>query len=414
MSKASAAPEAKPKADAAGHAAFAVCTAAEFLFIHPAMFPRLLRFLSAALFGALWLVPAVRAQDSIKLGHYGAFTGKDGAFGSAARKGVILAVEEVNAAGGVLGRPLELFSEDNQSKQGESATIVKKFIARDKVVAVLGGNASTNSLEAAPICQNARVPMIAISSTNPRVTEMGDYIFRVCFIDPFQGAVLAKFAHGRLGARRVAILTSVSNPYAVGLSNVFRKQFTAAAGEIVAEQRYAEGDKDFRAQLTAIKAAGPDAIFASGYYTEGALICKQARDLGISAIIFGGDGWEAPELITLGGAAVEGTYYSAHYSKDSPAPEVVNFIKKFRTRWNGETPDGISANGYDAVLLFVAALRRAGTTETVRLREALAATKDFAGVTGRITIDAQRNAAKPAVILTVKDGRFQFVESVAP
>ena len=379
------------------------------------MSPRFLPARLAAIISAgLVIFTAASAAEPIKIGHYGAFTGKDAAFGSAARKGVILAVEEVNATGGVLGRPLKLFSEDNQSKQGESATIVKKFVAREKVVAVLGGNASTNSLEAAPICQTARVPMIAISSTNPRVTELGDYIFRVCFIDPFQGAVLAKFAAGRLKARRVAILTSVSNPYAVGLTKVFRERFTALGGEIVADQKYSEGDKDFRAQLTAIKAAQPDAIFASGYYTEGALICKQARGLGVSATVFGGDGWEAPELITIGGAAVEGTYYSAHYSKDSPAPEVVNFIKKFRARWKDETPDGISANGYDAVMLFADAARRAGSVAGAPLRDALAATKNFAGVTGQITIDAYRNAAKPAVMLTVKDGRFQFVESVAP
>lgn len=378
------------------------------------MFPRYFALrLATALCAVLCALPA-SADDTIKIGHYGAFTGKDGAFGSAARKGVILAVDEVNAAGGVLGRKLELFSEDNQSKNGESATIAKKLIGREKVIAVLGGNASTNSLEVAPICQTARVPMIAISSTNPRVTELGDYIFRVCFIDPFQGAVLAKFSHDRLHARRVAVLTSISNPYAVGLTKVFKEQFARAGGEIVADQKHSEGDKDFRAQLTAIKAAKPDAIFVSGYYTEGALICKQARALGIDSVIFGGDGWEAPELITIGGAAVEGTYYSAHYSKDSPAPEVVNFIAKFRARWDGETPDGISANGYDAVLLLVEAIKRAGTTEGPALRDAIAATKGFAGVTGRITIDEQRNAAKPAVILTVKNGKFEFVESVAP
>lgn len=354
------------------------------------------------------------AQETIRIAQYGAFTGKDAAFGVSARKGVILAVEELNAAGGVLGRPLELVTGDNQSKQGESATIVKKFITRDKVVAILGGNASTNSLEAAPIAQGAKIPMIAISSTNPRVTETGDYIFRVCFIDPFQGAVLAKFARDTLHAKRVAIITSVSNPYAVGLTKVFREQFTAGGGEIVADQKHNEGDKDFRAQLTAIKAAKPDAIFSSGYYTEGALICIQARALGLAIPLVGGDGWEAPELITLGGKAVEGTYYSAHYSKDSPAPEVVNFIGKFGARWSGEQPDGIAANGYDAVHLLAAAIQRAGTTEGPKLRDAIAATKDFAGVTGRITIDAQRNAAKPAAILTVKDGAFRFVESVAP
>lgn len=371
---------------------------------------RFLRFL------ALWVVLPIGlvAQGVIRIGHYGAYTGKDAAFGLAARKGATLAIEELNAEGGLLGSRLELVIGDNQSKQGESATLVKKFITRDKVVAVLGGNASVNSLEAAPICQNARVPMIAISSTNPRVTEMGTYIFRVCFIDPFQGAVLAKFSHDRLNAKRVAILTSISNPYAVGLSKVYRERFTALGGEIVADQKYNEGDKDFRAQLTAIKTTKPDAIFASGFYAEGALICIQARALGLDLPIFGGDGWEAPELLTLGGKAVEGTYYSAHYSKDSPAPEVQAFIKKFQARFNGETPDGVAANGYDAAMLFAAAIKRAGTTDQPALRDAIASTKDFPGVTGKLTIDAQRNAAKPAAILTVKNGEFHFVESVAP
>ena len=353
-------------------------------------------------------------SDPIRVGQYGAFSGKEAAFGLSARKGAILAFEEANAAGGVLGRPVELLTEDNQSRPGESATIAKKFASRDKVIAVLGGNPSSNSLEAAPILQNARIPMIAISSTNPRVTEIGSYIFRVCFIDPFQGAVLAKFAHDSLHASRAGILTSVDNAYSVGLSKVFREKFTAAGGAVVAEQKHSEGDKDFRAQLTALKAAGVDCILHSGNYTEGALICIQARQLGLDVPVFGGDAWEAPQLIEIGGAAVEGTYYSTHGSPESTAPEVVNFVKKFRARWGGETPDSIAALGYDAARLLFDALRRAGTTDGPKLRDALAATKDLPGVTGRITIDKDRNASKSAVILTVKNGRFAYVETVDP
>ena len=365
---------------------------------------------------ALLLVSSVstRAAEPIKLGQFASLTGKEASFGAASHQGVVLAVEELNAAGGLLGRRLEFTVEDIQSKPGEAATAVKKLISRDKVVAILGGNASTNSLEAAPICQNARVPMLAISSTNPKVTEVGDYIFRVCFIDPFQGAVLAKFARHTLKVRRVALLTSANAPYSVGLSNVFRAHFTAAGGEIVAEQKYAEGDKDFKAQLTAIRAFKPDAIAATGYYTEAALICRQARELGLHVPLFGGDGWEAPQLMELGGRAVEGTYYSTHYSADSPAPEVREFVRKFRARYKGATPDGVAALGYDAMMLMADAIRRAGSTEGAKLRAALAATKDFPGVTGRTTIDAQRNAAKSAAILTVKNGRFEFVEAVAP
>jgi branched-chain amino acid transport system substrate-binding protein len=359
-------------------------------------------------------VSSVQAIEPIKVGQYGAFTGKEAAFGVSARKGVIMAVEELNATGGVLGRPLELVTEDNQSKQGESATIVKKFITREKVVAVLGGNASSNSLEAASVCQTAHIPMIAISSTNPRVTELGDCIFRVCFIDPFQGAVLAKFARDSLHAQRIAILTSVNAPFSVGLSRVFRERFAALGGTIVADQKYNEGDKDFRAQLTAIKAAHPDGIVATGYYTEAALLCRQARALGLNIPIFGGDGWEAPQLIEIGGSAVEGTYYSASYTSESAAPEVQAFVKRFQVRWQGETPDSIAALGYDAGRLLADALARAGTTESAALRSALAATKDFPGITGRTTIDAERNASKAAVVITVKDGRFKFVESVQP
>ncbi|MBS0633672.1 MAG: ABC transporter substrate-binding protein [Verrucomicrobia bacterium] len=357
---------------------------------------------------------AFAAPEPIRIGHYASLTGKEASFGQAARKGVELALAEVNARGGVLGRPLELYGEDIQSKSGEAATVVKKLITRDKVVAVLGGNASTNSLEAAPICQNYRVPMIAISSTNPKVTAAGNYIFRTCFIDPFQGAVLAKFARESLKVRRVALLTSVSAPYSVGLSQVFREKFTAAGGEIVADLKYSEGDKDFKAQLTALRAARPDAIAATGYYAEAALICQQARALGLTVPIFGGDGWEAPQLIELGGAAVEGTYYSTHYSAESPAPEVRNFIARFKAHFNGETPDAVAALGYDTVMLLADAITRAGTTAEPALRNALAATKDFPGVTGATTMDAQRNAAKPAVVVTVNHGRIQFVESVKP
>jgi branched-chain amino acid transport system substrate-binding protein len=363
---------------------------------------------------AVSVAASAATNDPIKIGHYASLTGKDASFGMTARKGALLAVEELNANGGVLGRRIEYLVEDIQSKQGESATAVKKLISRDKVIAVLGGNASTNSLEAAPICQNARVPMMAITSTAPEVTAMGDYIFRICFIDPFQGAVLAKFAREKLNAKRVALLTSATMSYSVGLSKVFRERFTEMGGEIVAEQKYSEGDKDFKAQLTSIRTLKPDVIAATGFYTEAALICIQARSLGLTVPIIGGDGWEAPQLMELGGRAVEGTYYSTHYSPENEAPEVQGFVQRFKARFNQETPDAVCALGYDAMMLVADAIRRAGTTESAKLRDAIAATKDFQGVTGRTTIDAQRNSAKPAVILTVKEGRARFVQSVEP
>src|SRR5208283_5249131 len=262
---------------------------------------RLLRPLSGAVAAAAALSASnVFSQETIKIGEYASLTGKEAAFGQSSHKGTLLAVEEVNAAGGVLGRKLELITEDNQSKQGESATIVKKLISRDKVVGILGEVASMRSLEAAPICQAYRVPMVSPSSTNPKVTEIGSYIFRVCFTDRFQGHVLAKFAKDTLKIRRVAVLTSVSSAYSVGLARHFDERFAADGGVVAVEQKYTEGDKDFNAQLTAIKAAGVEGVFVPGYYTEAALICKQARELGIAVPLFGGDGWEAPELVEIG------------------------------------------------------------------------------------------------------------------
>jgi branched-chain amino acid transport system substrate-binding protein len=375
---------------------------------------RLLRHPWAAAVAVAALSAPVFAQDTVKIGEYASLTGKEAAFGQSSHKGTLLAVEEMNAAGGVLGRKIELITEDNQTKQGESATIVKKEIFRDKVVGILGEVASMRSLEAAPICQAYKIPMISPSSTNPRVTEIGSYIFRVCFIDPFQGTVMAKFAKNTLKLHRVALLTSVSSAYSVGLAKYFKERFIADGGEIAIEQKFTEGDKDFNAQLTAIKAAGVDGIFVPGYYTEAALICRQARELDMAIPLFGGDGWEAPELIAIGGAAVEGCYYSTHYSPQVDTPAVKAFVAKFRARFDGETPDAMAALGYDSAEVMVDAIRRAGSTEGPAIRDALAATKDFEGVTGATTMDKDRNATKAAVVIMVKDGKFKFVETVAP
>ena len=357
---------------------------------------------------------ATVAQDTIKVGEIASLTGKEAAFGQSSHKGTVLAIEELDHLGGILGKKLELVSEDNQSKAGESATITKKLISRDKVIALLGEVASSRSLEMAPIAQASRIPMISPSSTNPKVTEIGNYIFRVCFIDPFQGVVMAKFAKDTLKVRKVALLTSVSSAYSVGLAKYFRERFLADGGAVAIEQKFSEGDKDFKAQLTAIKAAGVEGIFVPGYYTEAALICKQAKDLGLDLPIFGGDGWEAPQLVEIGGTSVEGAYYSTHYSPENQSALVQDFVMKFRARWNGETPDAMASLGYDSAMVLADAIKRAGTTDSAKVRDALAATKDYPGITGRTTIDAQRNATKAAVVITVKNGQFKFVEAVAP
>ena len=354
------------------------------------------------------------APEPIKVGEIASLTGKEAAFGQSSHKGTLLAIEELNAAGGVLGRPLKLITEDNQTKAGESATATRKLISRDQVVALLGEVASSRSLEIAPIAQSSKIPMVSPASTNPKVTAVGSYVFRVCFIDPFQGTVMAKFAHADLGLRRVAVLTSVSSAYSVGLSKFFKERFLAEGGEIAIEQKYAEGDKDFRAQLTAIKATGVGGIFVPGYYSEAALIAKQARELGITAALFGGDGWEAPQLLAIGGDALEGCYYSTHYSAEDTAPAVQNFVKKYRARFGGEMPDAMAALGYDSAFVLADAITRAGSTAPEELRTALATTRDFVGVTGKTTIDADRNAAKAAVVVAIKYGRINFFKAVAP
>lgn len=360
------------------------------------------------------LVAGLRAAEPIKIGEIEPLTGKEAAFGQSSHRGLLMAVDEINARGGVLGRPLVIVAEDNQSKPGDSATIAKKLVSRDKVVAIVSGATSSACLEAAPICQAGRVPFVATTATAPEVTERRDYIFRNCFIDPFQGAVLAKFALSRLQAKRIALLTSVTTPYSVGLSRVFREKLAALGGTIVADQKYAEGDKDFRAQLTSIKAAEPDAIVATGFYTEAALICRQARSLGITCPLLGGDGWEAPELVEIGGKDVEGSYYLSHYSSESTAPEVRDFVRKYRAKFGGESPESTAPLAYDGLMIIADAITRAGTTEGPKVRDALAATRQFPGVTGVTTIDSQRNASKAAVALIVKNGKPQFLETIAP
>ncbi len=353
-------------------------------------------------------------SGDIIVGEFASLTGTEAAFGQSSHKGTQLAFEQVNAAGGALGRKFKHLVEDTQSKAGESATIARKFVSRDKVVAVLGEVASGRSLEAAPVCQQFGVPMISPSSTNPKVTEIGDFIFRVCFIDPFQGKLISEFATKTLKAKKVAILSDVSSAYSVGLAQYFRESFVASGGQIVIEQKYSNKDKDFKAQLTAIKAAGVDGILVPGYYNEVGLIVKQARELGVMVPMFGGDGWEAQELIQIaGGEALQNTYYSTHFSPANKAPEAQSFVDAFKARFNGETPDAMAALGYDSARALVEAIKKAGTTEGKKLKEELAAI-DFVGATGRTKLDAKRDAAKPAVIITTEGGKFKFLQSIEP
>lgn len=352
-------------------------------------------------------------SDIIKIGEFASLTGQIASFGQSSNAGTKLAVEEINAAGGVLGKQIALITEDDRSTAGEPANVVRKLIHRDQVVAVLGQVASSMSLEAAPICQAAGIPMITPASTNPEVTQKGDFIFRICFIDPFQGKVMAKFASENLEATRAAVLTDVKQDYSVGLSKFFKETFEDIGGEIVAEQSFSSGDTDFKAQLTTIKSANPDVIFVPAYYTEAALIALQARELGIEKPLAGGDGWDSPKLFEIGGDAVDGCYFSNHYTQEDPSDAVQEFIQKYQAAY-GSIPDAMAALGYDSVYVLADAIRRAGTTEPEALRDAIAATSGLKGVTGTITLDENRNATKPAVVLKIQDGKAGYVATVNP
>ncbi|MES2569226.1 MAG: ABC transporter substrate-binding protein [Verrucomicrobiota bacterium] len=352
------------------------------------------------------------AQDEIPVGEFASLTGGSASFGQSSHKGTALAIEEINAGGGVLGKKIKLITEDDQSMAGQPATIVRKLISQDKVVAVLGEVASSKSLEAAPICQQNKVPMISPASTNPKVTEVGDYIFRVCFIDPFQGTVMSKFALSK-GWKKVAVLTDVKQDYSVGLAEFFVKHFNANGGQVVKDQKYSTGDKDFKAQLTSIKATKPDAIFVPGYYAEVSLIARQAKLLGIKVPLLGGDGWVGDSLLKVAGTALDGSFFSCHFSADDKSPTTKGFVDKYKAKY-GAVPDDMAALGYDSAMILAEAIKKAGSTESDKLRVAIGSTKEHKGITGTISLDENRNAQKPAVILGIGKGAFQFVETVAP
>ena len=351
--------------------------------------------------------------NEIVIGEYGSLTGTTATFGTSTKNGIDLAIDEINEKGGVLGKQLRVVVEDDQGRPEEAQTVVTKLITRDRVVALLGEVASSRSLAAAPVAQQNKIPMITPSSTNPKVTQIGDYIFRTCFIDPFQGLVMAKFATNTLKVKNVAVLRDIKNDYSVGLADVFVENFTKMGGNIVSDESYSEGDTDFSAQLTAMKPKKPEAIFIPGYYTEVGLIARQARKLGLTTPLLGGDGWDSPRLWEIGGDSLNGSYYSNHSSMDDPNPVIQKFVADYKARFN-EVPDSLAAGAYDSAHILVDAIRRAGSTEPAKLRDAIAQTKNFPGITGTITIDENRNAVKPAVILRVNNEKLEFVESVSP
>ena len=353
------------------------------------------------------------SSGDIPVGVYGALTGDQAAFGTSTVQGVRIAADEINAAGGLLGRKIRLVVEDDQGRAEEAASVVTKLITMNDVIAVIGENSSSQSLAAAPIAQARGVPMISPSSTNPAVTEKGDYIFRVCFTDPYQGKALASFVRTQLKLDNAAILVDRKNDYSVGLANVFRREFEAAGGKIALEQSYSGGDTEFRPQLTTIRAARPQVLFIPGFYTDVGQIAIQARDLGIDVPLVGGDGWDSPVVIEIGGKAVEGSYFSDHYFVGDTRPVVQTFVAEYRKRYN-RNPEANAALGYDALKIFAQAMGRAGSTDRKAIRDQIAATKDYQGVSGTISMGADRNPVKPVAMIKIENGQMNFAGWITP
>jgi len=351
--------------------------------------------------------------DEIVIGEYGSLTGSTATFGTSTKNGIDIAVDEINNAGGILGKKVRVIVEDDQGLSAEAQTVVTKLITKDKVVAVLGEVASSNSIAAAPVAQQAGIPMISPSSTNPDVTKKGDYIFRVCFLDPFQGYVMAKFTANTLKLTKIAIFREISSDYSVGLANAFIENFKKMGGTIVADESYNKGDTDFNAQLTSLKAKNPQGVFVPGYYTEVGLIARQAKKQGLTVPLIGGDGWDSPKLIEVGGKDLDGSFFSNHYAVEDPSPAAQKFLAAYKERFKS-TPDALAGLGYDSAMVLFEAIKRAGSTEGMKIRDAIAQTKGHAGVTGTITLNAERNADKPAVVIEIKEGKFIYRETIAP
>ncbi len=366
------------------------------------------------------------AAGSIMIGEYGSLTGDKSTFGHSTDNGVELAVKGINAAGGVNGHPLAVDVQDDAGTPDGASSVVKKIITSDKPTAVIGEVASTLSIQAAPICNSAKVPMISPSSTNPKVTQLGPYIFRVCFIDPFQGTAAAKFALGTLHAKKAAILTDAGNDYSIGLTKFFTQSFIQGGGQVVISQNYGKDDVDFTSQLTQIKADAPDVLYVPGYYGQVGPIAKQARAIGLTVPLLGGDGWDSPKLIEGAGgpgAALEGSYFTNHSSMSNPDPTIQKFVTAYKAAYGGQQPDSLAALGYDSIGVLADALKRAGAPADgdyaslayhAKLRDAVAATKGYKGITGTITIGPDRNAVKPAVVLQIHGADYKYVSTVNP
>ena len=372
------------------------------------------KLISIILASILWAGCTKKTNDNeILLGSYSSNTGATAAFGVFQKRGIDMAVEEINAKGGINGKKIKHINYDNKSEADETLAVVNRLISQDNVLAIVGEATSGRSKIGAQVAQQNKVVMLSSSATNPDVTKVGNYIFRACFIDPFQGFVMSKFATENLKAKTAAIMRDVKNDYSVGLSDVFITEFKKMGGTIVADISYQEGDVDFKSQLTSIKGKNPDVIFIPGYYNEVALVAKQHKELGMKAPLLGGDGWSSPDLYKIAKEAINGHYFSNHYTTESKDPKTVEFVKNFRDKFK-EDADVMAALAYDATYMMAEAMTKANPLDREHIREELSKIKDFYGATGKMSMNENRDAVKSAVVVQVQGDQYKFITSVNP
>lgn len=363
---------------------------------------------------------SIADSNTIKIGLLNEMTGGNATFGNSAANGAKLAIKEANAKGGLLGKQIQAVIADNKSEPSESANAMTKLATQDRVVAVTGVFSSSNAIAASNVAEGSKIPFLAVGATNPKVTvdeatgKVKDYTFRVCFIDPFQGTVGANFVLNTLKLKQAVILVDNSSDYSKGLAVFFKEAFTKGGGSVLAEEAYLQKDQDFKSILTKVQALNADIIYVPGYYEEVGKIVKQARELGITAPIVGGDGWDSPKLVEVGTpAALNNTYFTNHYSVDDTSSVSKAFVEAYKQEY-GQAPDALAVLGYDAANLLIDAIKRANSTEKDKIREALASTKDFPAITGSTTLNATHDAVKSAVIIEMKDGKQAYKATVKP
>ena len=371
---------------------------------------------AAALCAGVLAVPGCKKKGTnaakVVLGEYASLNGSTADFGTSSHEGLQLAVKQANDNGGVLGKPVELVTVDDRSDVNEAQTAVDRLINHDEALAVIGEVASKRSLAGGSLCQRYKTPMLSPASTNPDVTVEGgkvkDFVFRICFTDDFQGMIDGKFA-AEQGWKRVAVLTNRDEDYSKGLSKSFKKAFTAGGGQVVQDLEYTGSLDKFQSLLSLVKEANPDAVYVPGYYGEVTQMLPQARkELELNVPFFGGDGWDSPTTRALPEA--QGCFYTDHYSSDDPDPRVQQFVKAYKAA-TGKAPDAMAALGYDAGGVMLKAVQAAGKTDRQAVRDALAQIKDYPGVTGTITIDANHNARKSIVVLRLNNGKAELYKT---